>query len=110
MESNFKFFGIITEYSCIVCGDTVCVVCADASNIDEIGYSEENHEVWKCPRDSCQKRESEVADMEEGQEIPLAVRKLIYLIISVRHKRRAVALKRFMLIIMKKTATGMKTR
>ena len=47
-----------TKYSCILCDNKICNVCAESATNDEVGYDEENYRVGKCPSSKCRSEKS----------------------------------------------------
>ena len=44
-----------TKYSCILCSNAICNVCAESAMYNEEGYDEDNYRVGKCPLGKCKK-------------------------------------------------------
>ena len=56
-----------TKYSCILCSNAICNVCAESAMYNEEGYDEDNYRVGKCPRGKCKK-------IDNVSDAPVAVK------------------------------------
>ena len=45
-----------TKYSCILCRNRVCNVCAVLVDKSQEEYDEQNYQVRKCPNDACERK------------------------------------------------------
>ena len=53
-----------TKYSCILCGNRVCNVCAVTVDESQEGYGEHNCHLWKCPNGACEQLKDEIKEKD----------------------------------------------
>ena len=49
-----------TKYSCILCGNRVCNVCAGPVDKFQEGHDEQNYQVGKCSNGACEKMKDKI--------------------------------------------------
>ena len=53
-----------TKYSCILCGNRDCNVCAVSVDESQEGYDEQNDQVGKCPDGACEKMKDKIKEKD----------------------------------------------
>ena len=53
-----------TKYSCILCGNRVCNVCAAPADESQEGYDEQNYQVGECPNDTCEQMKDKIKEKD----------------------------------------------
>ena len=52
------------KYSCILCGNRVCNICAVPVDESQEGYDEQNYQVGKCPNGACEQMKDKIKEKD----------------------------------------------